>query len=334
MNVKHFSFFLLCFVLEAWSLWVPMVQNEALRQQGVWEPPGSTDSSFIWIDIPEVGAIILPPMAGSQAGEPVAVVPASQPGNTVEEKTKAAGESSLREAAIPRFNDVTADIEYGFISYKNTKAAYPATHSGFNITARARYERDLDAGTGLGVRLYNDFTKYTRLNDSIKSDIPGCDYLLIGPYYRKFIGKAMEFGAQANVSLFFRKSKKFKDSELKDVILTDIAINPSFYGMYTLQKKPVAAYAGAFAGYAYCSYGYSKHQIPYALLLGGGTTIGQYVAVQSDLAISHQFLVVGIQAPIYLSRLFSLTLGAKYPFVFEAPGLHNVRVTAGASTRF
>jgi hypothetical protein len=224
---------------------------------------------------------------------------------------------------------VSADVEYGMLSYKNTKATNATTFSGFNISAKARYERMLDDYTGMGVRMENEFTKYTSRDDGIDPE-PGCDYLLMGAYYRKTVTSDIDLGAQANVSLFFRKTKKSQ----VEVILIDRAINPLLYGTYNFKIGSFIGYAGGFAGYTYCSYSYTKHQIPYAALLGGGTTFGQFVAVQGDLAVSHQFLIMGIQAPIYLTRLFSLTPGIKYPFVFEATGLQNLRVTVGASTRF
>jgi hypothetical protein len=147
-------------------------------------------------------------------------------------------------------------------------------------------------------------------------------------------GCAEGSGVTVYVDTNRKTCKKSEGGKLVDVILTDMAINPLLYGTYNFKLGPVMAYAGGFAGHTYCSYSYSKHQIPYAALLGGGTTIGQSAAVQGDLAVSHQFIIGGIQAPIYLTRLFSLTPGIKYPFVFEATGLQNLRVTVGASTRF
>lgn len=71
----------------------------------------------------------------------------------------------------------------------------------------------------------------------------------------------------------------------------------------------------------------------YAAQFYGGTTVGERVAVQADLAVSHQLLIVGLQASIYFSRLFSMMPGIKYPIVFKAIKLQNLRITIGISSR-
>jgi hypothetical protein len=260
---------------------------------------------------------------------------------SVEQKAREEAQSAQRDATIPRFNDVSCDVEYGFLNFKHKLGS---KFSGFNVAARARYEWSPNDDMSAGVRVHNEYTKYAWINDTTKATFPGSDFLLLGGFYRRAILPNVDVGGQTNVSLFFRTlqrwdatAKKMVDSAAK----TDWALNPACYAVYRYSLDPAVSwagpltgYAGLFAGYTYSSFSFSANQVPYAAIASIGTTFGRCVAAQADMALSHQFLIIGAQAPIYLSRLVSIMPGIKYPLLFQAMHLHNMRITVGVSSRF
>jgi hypothetical protein len=346
MKTKLFTLIIMCAALSSWAIWVPSSpsksspDNISFQQEGVWSPPGySNDSLYTWVEIPDVGTTILPPIAQSTK----ASAQSSQASNVriqaIDNKVQEDQKNEQREATIPRFNDVSADVEYGIISFK---PKFGSKISGYGISAKARYEMQPNDNFTLGARVDNEYTKY-KFTDVSSITIPGNDFLLLGAIFRMPMMTDFEIGAQGNVSLFFRSYKKFDQATMKtiDVNSTDWALNPMFYGIYNYSFHhsisgigPISGYGGAFAGLTYSTFSYAKYQLPYAAIGSIGTTFGQHVATQIDAAVSHQFLILGAQAPIYLTRLFSLTLGIKYPFLFQASNLSDFRMTLGASTRF
>jgi hypothetical protein len=334
-----------CATLSSQAFWVPSPPSKdspdtlSYNEFGVWSPPGVSggDSLYTWVDLPDIAMTLLPPIAREAASAPAPSLLTNQT-NETEKRTVEEGQTAQRDATIPRFNDVTADVECGIISFKPT-GSQNAYH-GFGLSAKGRYERESDDDDVYGVKIDNEYTGYA---DYMTLKIPGTDFLLLGGYYRKPVSNSIDLGAQINVSSLFRTITAYnpvtKISSKKR--LYDFAVNPQLYGIYNFEMAPlyskggpILGYAGIFCGYTYSSFSFRKNQLPYAAIAGIGSTFGRRVAAQADLALSHQFLIIGAQAPIYFSKRFSITTGLKYPLLFQATQYVNVRLTIGASTRF
>jgi hypothetical protein len=341
MRSSLISGIIVCVITQSWAIWVPTPNTNSpiAQQEGILDPPGTTDSSYTWVDIPDVGITILPPIAANQrsVGSVSSQTAEAKNVQTIKKEEQANAEAVQRDATIPRFNDVSCDVEYGMLSFTTNSDFMPDTkYSGYGISAKGRYERMPDDYTGFGVRVQNEYTAFTWVDDTVKSTLPGSDFLLMGGFYRKTVYPNLDIGCQTNLSLFFRTTKQYNNTttQWEDKKIMDWALNPALFGIYNMQFGQISCYGGGFGGYQYASFSYTKHQFPYAAIVGCGTTFGQYVAAQVDVAASHQFVILGAQVPIYFSRLFSITPGVKYPIVFEATTLQNLRMTVGVSSRF
>jgi hypothetical protein len=349
MKIKPAVLISAMMTVQSWAIWVPTPPSKdspeyvSFNQDGIWSAPGqsSSDSSYTWVDIPDIGFAILPPMASGENGVSAAPATSGQPPMqhspensqlTLEQKSKEEASAAQREATIPRFNDVSCDVEYGILSFK---PKFGSKINGSGISAKARYERTIDDYSSFGIRLNNEYTMYAK---TTYGKIPGNDFLLLGGFYRKTVMSNIEVGGQANASFFLREAHTYTSSGTNVTIDTstqmDWALNPQVYGIVNYALGPITGYAGAFGGYQYSRFSFTRHQLPYALLLSGGSTFGQYVAAQLDVAASHQFVIIGGQVPIYFSRYFSLTPGVKYPIVFQATNFTNLRITVGLASRF
>jgi hypothetical protein len=240
--------------------------------------------------------------------------------HSAKKETTPQASQSRTDAATARVHDITSDIEYGRLRYYRSK--------GGSIALKTQYTRFLDNYTRAGARIYfehafGDFNPSSQFGGA-----PGNNVTTI-LFAKRDVFLNQEAGVHLNYTLFFDAHTAPQHT-----------FNPQAYYAYKQTIGPVFAFGGAFAGYSIMRKGLdpsqqetTEHTFAYSLIAGGGMAVGESFAANLDAFVSHHFLVLGTQVPVYVSEFFVLTPGIKWPILFNNPKYVHIKFSVGAHAR-
>ncbi len=293
-----------CLFFPVQALWVP----ETIAAQPDMPVPG-TASNYNWVDIPEVGSLV-------------------EPRVSINEQQKGAKSATLSLLSIP--HDVSCNLEYGYLHHTQDFGFGSARETfGSVFAGKAEYAYWPDDVSAFGGALYDEGVVFAK--DTFGSVSSGSNFFLISGFYKREYLQHIHASARLNVN--WQAGKGFVKT----------SINPLLTGVYSENVGPIDWNAGFFVGYAIAlidKKGYST--FPYALLGSVDYQATEKINAHVDLAVSHEFIVIGASSSISVSEKFVLVPGIKWPKVFmpksanstNKTSLAMLRITLGASTRF
>ncbi len=239
--------------------------------------------------------------------------------HSLEKETTPQASQTRADAVAPaRAHDITSDVEFGFLRFKGTGFEM----KGSQLALKTQYTRFMDNYTRAGARLYFEHTFGDDFNPSSSfGSYPGNNLTTIA-FAKRDLFLNQEAGIHLNYSLFFDAHTAPQH-----------AFNPQAYYAYKTTIGPAFVFGGGFIGYSITKKSQVKSAFSYSLLAGGGMTVGESFAANLDAFISHNFLVLGTEVPVYVSEFFVLTPGIKWPILFNYPKYLNLKLSLGAHAR-